>query len=153
MARNAVNNIVVTCTDTLAQAGLFAEDLDRLDRQKGWLKCGYHYVIERDGKVVNTRPIEEPAGHLQSMNNSSILICLVGGQGSKRKWTYNNYSHEQLDSLRGTVIGLSRMFPNAILSGEYELFPEIRRPYFNVREFLKDMSDIIPTCPFCRRPF
>jgi len=39
---------------------------------------GYHYVIEWDGKLVQTRELFEEGAHCIGMNNSSIGVCFMG---------------------------------------------------------------------------
>ncbi len=39
---------------------------------------GYHYVIEKDGKVTQTRREDEEGAHVIGMNNKSIGVCFAG---------------------------------------------------------------------------
>lgn len=39
---------------------------------------GYHYVIEKDGKVTQTRDHNEEGAHVIGMNKSSIGVCFAG---------------------------------------------------------------------------
>lgn len=40
--------------------------------------CGYHYVIEKSGKVTQARQDLEGGAHTIGMNYSSIGICMIG---------------------------------------------------------------------------
>ncbi len=45
---------------------------------RGWENVGYHYVIEKDGEIVNGRPEHYHGAHTKQVNTKSIGICLVG---------------------------------------------------------------------------
>ncbi|MDI6711412.1 MAG: peptidoglycan recognition family protein [Bacillota bacterium] len=46
----------------------------------GWRDVGYHYLIERDGRVVNGRPPTMRGAHCVAgnMNRKALGICLIG---------------------------------------------------------------------------
>ena len=46
--------------------------------QRGWLGCGYHYVIHEDGSIFQGRPINVVGAHAKGNNENSIGICTVG---------------------------------------------------------------------------
>lgn len=50
------------------------------------LYSGYHYVIEKSGKVIQARRDDEPGAHTyqQGMNYKSIGICLAGDHSKER---------------------------------------------------------------------
>jgi len=41
-------------------------------------KNKYHFLVERDGKVYNGRPIEIPGEHTDAYDPHSVGICLIG---------------------------------------------------------------------------
>jgi len=45
--------------------------------RKGY-HVGYHYVIDWDGKVTNTRDHDEEGAHTLGMNKRSIGVCFMG---------------------------------------------------------------------------
>lgn len=45
--------------------------------RSGW-HVGYHYVIEWDGTVTQTRQDDEEGAHVIGMNKSSIGVCFMG---------------------------------------------------------------------------
>ena len=45
--------------------------------RSGW-HVGYHYVIETDGKLTQTREHDEEGAHTIGMNKSSIGVCFMG---------------------------------------------------------------------------
>jgi N-acetyl-anhydromuramyl-L-alanine amidase AmpD len=46
--------------------------------QRGWLGCGYHYVIHEDGSIFQGRPLYTVGAHARGYNDTSIGICTVG---------------------------------------------------------------------------
>lgn len=63
---------------------LTREDIDKRDRKEGYRKCGFHYIIGRDGKVEAGRRNDEPSLHdFIKDADSTISICLIGGVDAK----------------------------------------------------------------------
>lgn len=81
-------------------------DLDRRDRQHGLAKIGYHFVIDREGKVSTGRTQLEASVH-DSFNiaKDAMSICLVGGVDASKQ-PANNFTDEQFDSLVHLVSNL-----------------------------------------------
>lgn len=50
----------------------------------GWRDIGYHFVIERDGKVVTGRSISLPGAHCKDkgMNTKGIGVCMIGNMNN-----------------------------------------------------------------------
>jgi hypothetical protein len=75
---------VVITHHALSGAGHTVKDVDRWHKdrdfpksRKGWF-VGYHYVIEKDGTVTQTREHDEEGAHVVGMNRSSIGVCFMG---------------------------------------------------------------------------
>lgn len=45
----------------------------------GWTKPGYHFFVEKDGKVVQLVPVDEIANGVKNNNADAIHICYAGG--------------------------------------------------------------------------
>lgn len=45
--------------------------------RSGW-HVGYHYIINSDGRLVQTREHDEEGAHCIGMNRSSIGVCFMG---------------------------------------------------------------------------
>ena len=54
------------------------EIVDAYHRSLGWGKIGYHYFIEKDGKITQGRLDTEVGAHTIGQNDSSLGICLAG---------------------------------------------------------------------------
>ena len=72
---------------------------------RGWKDVGYHFVIRGDGKVEQTRLVEEPGIHAQDHNTSSIGICVVGDNTIHGM----EWATVQIESLRFLLMGLPKV--------------------------------------------
>ena len=72
--------------------------------ERGWSDIGYHFVIGRDGTVVEGRPVERTPAAQRGHNKGSIAICLLGGHGGASDDAFlDNFTEEQDEALRGLV--------------------------------------------------
>jgi N-acetylmuramoyl-L-alanine amidase len=88
-ARYPVTEIILHCADTRPDwmAGRpLSEKVAEIRRwhvqQRGWRDIGYHWVIDRDGKVAPGRPETEIGAHVEGHNRGTIGVCLLGGYGA-----------------------------------------------------------------------
>lgn len=81
---------------------------------------GYHYVIEWDGTVVQTRGHNEEGAHCRGQNNSSIGICLMGNGDNHLP------SEEQIKAYVNLFKSIQVEFPQITV---YDQFPH--RKYAN----------------------
>ena len=80
-----INEIILHCSATPEGKEFFASDIDKWHRQRGFLKIGYHYVIDIDGTIEQGRPEPEIGAHCTSHNSHSIGICYIGGMNKTMK--------------------------------------------------------------------
>lgn len=73
--------------------------------RSGW-HVGYHYVIEWDGTVTQTREHDEEGAHTIGMNTRSIGVCLMGNGD------LHEPSKEQLTAWYGLYTKLQKQYPN-----------------------------------------
>jgi N-acetyl-anhydromuramyl-L-alanine amidase AmpD len=126
-----IDNITIHCsaTETGNAKSIRQYHKDRL----GWRDIGYHYVITKDGKVEEGRPIYMSGAHCPEVNMTSIGICLIG---------LKEFTKEQFDSLKFLVEDLKRSHQIKKVSGHCE-YPSARKqgkscPTPTVMEFIKD---------------
>jgi N-acetylmuramoyl-L-alanine amidase len=106
-----IDTIVVHCTATRANwfAGKsITQKVQEVRRwhvdDNGWSDIGYHYLIDRDGKIAEGRPVEREGAHARGYNATSIGIALIGGHGSTRNDDFlDNFTPEQDKALRGLI--------------------------------------------------
>lgn len=112
-------------------------------RQMGLLDIGYHYLILRDGKLVECRPHTVQGTHLRHKHNrDSIGVCLAGGLSERlvpeeaKTEPYpesftpfhipeDNFTEAQMATLWGLMDYLARFYGGLPLKGHSELLPRL----------------------------
>ena len=86
----------------------------RKARGNGWADVGYHYLVQKDGKIVLGRPIAAQGAHARGANRTSVGICVIGDntRGNGYAWTYH-----QKQALRRFVRAFLTLFPGARVVG------------------------------------
>lgn len=79
-------------------------DLDRLHRQRGMVRIGFHFVVQQDGTVDIGRPVNTVGAHTSGQNHNSIGIALAGPSTAKQR-----------AALRALIADLEREYPDAVL--------------------------------------
>ena len=105
-----VDLIVIHCSATKETSRLTPLALDRMHRQRGFNGCGYHYYIERDGKINSMRPSEKVGAHARGYNAHSLGICYEGGL-DKNGHAADTRTERQKVSLRALVKVLRQLYP------------------------------------------
>ena len=81
---------------------------------------GYHYYIERDGQLYQTRDENEVGIHARHYNAHSIGICYEGGLDENGKDT-DTRTPEQKAALIALLRSLKTDYPDAEIMGHCEL--------------------------------
>ena len=110
-----IDTLIIHTAATKATADIGAVDIDKWHRARGWLGCGYHFVIRRNGTVESDekghrcRPLAQAGAHVgdcgPGWNKRSIGICLAGGLDANGK-AQDNYTPEQWKALEELVLSL-----------------------------------------------
>jgi len=143
MKRNRLNKdnvrfLVVHCSDTPPDMEIGVKEIDRWHRQRGWLGCGYHLVINRAGEIEHGRDITTPGAHVYGYNHESIGICLVGGMNKLTREPEENFNDGQFLQLKGLLTNLQEQFPKAEVVGHNELNSHKACPSFDVQAWLRE---------------
>ncbi len=125
--RDATDFIVVHCTATPADMDIGVEEIDRWHKERGWLGCGYHKVIRRDGTVENGRDIDTMGAHVRGFNSNSVGIALVGT---------DKFTSDQFSSLNKTIEDILDLYPESKILGHRD-FPGVKKecPGFDVEKW------------------
>ena len=134
-----LTGIIVHCTATRPEwmagksiAAKIAEVRRWHMRDRGWSDIGYHFLIDRDGKVGLGRPIEKTGAHTQGHNTGTIGISLFGGWDSASSDEFHeNFTPEQQASLLKLIADLRQKYGNLTLAG-HNNFASKACPGFNV---------------------
>lgn len=73
--------------------------------RSGW-HVGYHYFIQKNGKVTQTRAHDEEGAHVIGMNNKSIGVCFAGN------FDLTLPTKEQMDAWYRLYAELLKQYPN-----------------------------------------
>ncbi|MGL5643163.1 MAG: peptidoglycan recognition protein family protein [Metamycoplasmataceae bacterium] len=134
--RGFTDHIVIHCSATKPSQDIGVRDIAMWHKQQGWLACGYHYIIRRDGTLEAGRPFDVVGSHVKNHNSNSVAVCLVGGVNDKGQ-PESNYTDEQWATLNQIVAKLEALYPMATVKGHNEFDAGKACPSFNVKEWLK----------------
>lgn len=108
----------------------------KLHLERGFDDIGYHFVIDRYGKIRKGRDIEKEGAHVKTDNTHSIGICLCGNFEEKIPYP------SQIKTLEKLIVQLYKRFGKLEIWGHkdypaantscpgkylYKLIPEIRK--------------------------
>lgn len=142
-ARHPVREIVVHCSATLPDwmAGkTIAEKVAEIRRwhlANGWMDIGYHWVIDRDGKVLAGRAETAVGAGVAGHNSGVIHVCLIGGHGSAETDSFSDHFTRAQDvTLRQMIDAISSRTQIERVSGHNE-YAAKACPGFNVPAWMK----------------
>ncbi|MBI1368351.1 MAG: hypothetical protein GC162_06820 [Planctomycetes bacterium] len=93
----------VTFTDYNSSRS-YLELIRRSHLQRGWSDIGYHYVIDRAGRLWEGRDLRYQGAHVKDHNEHNIGVMCMGN------FDIQSPSAAQLEALHGTVRQLRRFF-------------------------------------------
>lgn len=110
--RTRTKRIIVHCSHLPRDGRPHAALMQAKAGVMGLLAIGYHLVIERDGLVVEGRPVDCIGSHTPGCNHDSVGVCLAG---------IDTYTVEQLKALGAVLAALCLQFPGVGIFGHTEL--------------------------------
>jgi len=143
-----ITSIVLHCSATPnGDARFRLEDLDRMHRERGWRKIGYHFVIELDGATRAGRALEEVGAHVEGNNARTVGVCMIGT---------DRFTGAQWTALAALVARLMGQFPAAVVQGHRDYSPDLNGdglieprewfktcPGFDVRTWMLSGMDVL----------
>jgi N-acetylmuramoyl-L-alanine amidase len=121
----AVREIIVHCTATRPEWWADRSLRQKIDevrawhtRDRGWKDVGYHFLIDRDGRVGDGRPLDQVGAHVAGRNTGTIGIALFGGHGSASTDRFeDHFTVAQDEALRSLIAELQRRFGPVPVTG------------------------------------
>lgn len=107
-------------------------DLNVVFKQKGWKNPGYHFVIRRDGSIVQLLDVSRVSNGVKGYNHCSINVAYIGGVDARLN-TIDNRTDAQKITMRQLVNKLKRDFPDADIVGHRDLDKGKDCPCFDVK--------------------
>ena len=128
-----INYIAIHCTATQPETSI-ASIQNYWKNNLGWKNPGYHYIIDRFGKVVNLLPIELVSNGVQGYNSQTINISYVGGIDKSGK-PKDTRTEAQKQSILKLLKELRVKFPKAKIQGHRD-FPNVKKacPSFDAKK-------------------
>ena len=134
-----VEQIIIHCSATPPDMDIGFEWIDQLHRKKGWLMCGYHKIIRRDGMVEPGRPLSRSGAHCRGYNHKSWGVCLIGGVDSDLN-PENNFTELQISKLREVITNLIGSVHHDLKVIGHNEVSNKACPSFDVQQWLKDQD-------------
>lgn len=131
-----ITHIVVHYSATYSDQDFTAADIDRMHRERGFRKIGYHYFICRNGVVEEGRPEHEIGAHVSGQNTGTLGICWAGGleRATGPNVGVDNRTPDQTASLISLIRDLLKRHPDARVVGHRDL-AATQCPGFDVPEW------------------
>ena len=130
-----INLIVIHCSASRRNQRFTVEQLRQCHNARFHGKgIGYHYYIEQDGTVYQTRDENEIGMHARGYNTHSIGVCYEGGLDEQGK-SADTRTPAQKRSLLTLLRALKEDYPDAEIKGHREL-PNVHKtcPCFDCQE-------------------
>lgn len=130
MNPNNIDAIIIHCSATREGQDVRAADIDKWHKERGFACCGYHYVIDLDGKVEVGRPLSMDGAHCntkgvsgKSYNKHSVGICYVGGL-DKDGNAKDTRTEAQKKAMRELIDSLMDKYPIIEVIGHRDASPD-----------------------------
>ena len=145
-----ITEIVIHCTDTRPKwwaERTPAEKVAEVRRwhveDRGWSDIGYHFLIDRDGTVVEGRPVERTGAHVQGHNTGTIGVSLFGGHGGAATDDFlDNFTEDQERALQGLISKLRGEHPSITKISGHNQYANKACPCFSVPAWLEGARGI-----------
>ena len=136
-----ITHIVVHYSATYSDQNITAADIDKMHKQRGFDRIGYHYFIRRDGTIEQGRKENELGAHVGGQNTGKIGICWAGGleRATGVNVGVDNRTPAQTASLIALIKDLLTRYPKAQVIGHKDL-AATQCPGFDVRSWWKQVN-------------
>ena len=140
-----LNEIIIHCTDTRPNwwaDRTSAEKVAEVRRwhveERGWSSEGYHFFIDRDGTVIEGRPLEKTGAHVKGHNTGTVGIALFGGHGGSAGDQFlDNFTEDQERALMQLIRQLQDNYPTITNVSGHNQYAAKACPTFSVPAWLE----------------
>ncbi len=130
--------IVIHCTATPSNTTI--ESIKRYwKEQRGWGDTpGYHYIIERNGNIVQLLDEKQNSNGVYAHNSACINIAYIGGIDKDGK-PMDNRSDAQKHAMFDKIVELTEKYKGVEVLGHRD-FPGVKKacPSFDVKKWLSE---------------
>lgn len=118
---------------------------------RGWRDIGYHFLIDRDGRVAKGRPVDQVGAHVQGHNTGTIGVCLIGGHGSSERDKFSDhFTAAQEKALQKLLADLMKAHPDARRISGHNQYAAKACPGFNVPDWYAAGREAAKSPPLTR---
>lgn len=131
--------VTIHCSATPEGREISAETISKWDIER-FNQVSYHYVIEIDGTVKNTLPLDRLGAHVGGHNSNNIGICYVGGLDAD-----GNPKDTRTDAQKSAMVGLLDELHGkfgALQVLGHKDWPNVQKacPCFDVKSWLQGLA-------------
>lgn len=140
-SKRSITEIIVHCSATPEGKDFTVDDIRHWHKQRGFTDVGYHYIIYRNGHIVNGRDVDLVGAHCTNHNSHSIGICYIGGMDAQNKKPKDTRTLAQKAALLSLLVDLRKLYPNAAIIGHRDTSPDLNG------NGTVEPSEFIKACP------
>ena len=135
-----IDYIIIHCSATKSNISFTAEMCKEYHVYvRHYQDIGYHWYIERDGKIVKGRPEGIKGAHCINHNRDSIGVCYEGGLDTKGQ-PCDTRTEEQKSALLKLLAKLKQRYPDAKIVGHHDFNPHKSCPCFDARSEYRELQ-------------
>ncbi len=129
-----VREIIWHCTATAEGKDYSIADIRAWHKARGFSDIGYHYVIQRNGRIDIGRPIGQIGAHVEGHNSDTIGCSYIGGVAADGKTPKDTRTPAQRASMLWLTRELKRKFPKISRVSGHNQYAAKACPSFDVRK-------------------
>ncbi len=139
----SINKIIVHYTATPENEDYTVEQIRQMHLARGFADIGYHWYIDRQGRIWKGRDESKIGAHTLGQNANSIGICYCGGCPTRDTANWMNIGKDtrnesQKAALIKCIKDVKSRYPGASVHGHNE-FANKPCPGFNAKDEYKNM--------------
>ena len=117
-----IERIFVHCTASSQKATV--QSILAEFRKKKWRVPGYHWLIDKDGKITQRVDENIVANGVKGYNSTSVHIAYIGGIDKQHPHGIDTRTPDQKAALEILLTQLHQRYPNAEILGHRDISPD-----------------------------
>lgn len=117
-----IERIFVHCTASSQKASV--QSILAEFRRKGWRVPGYHWLIDKDGKMTQLVDESIVANGVKGYNSTSIHVAYIGGIDKQHPQGIDTRTPDQKAALEILLTQIHLRYPNAKIMGHRDISPD-----------------------------
>lgn len=117
-----IERIFVHCTASSQKATV--QSILAEFRRKKWRVPGYHWLIDKDGKITQLVDENIVANGVKGYNSTSVHVAYIGGVDKQHPNGIDTRTKDQKAALEILLTQLHQRYPNAEILGHRDISPD-----------------------------